>query len=219
MECQKCGRVIMEKDTVCPYCGEAIDQDNPTSSKCDFPQSVYGISTESLKKRELIAFVAGKDKSDSHDDEEYYLKKWSKALVDGKSKAGFNFAAAFFGPNWAFYRKSYSLAIAYYIFELSVAFIGSTVFMVILGLLDSDGYEPLAFILSFIIARSIFGSFANVAYLKRALKTINKYKSEGFLELQLTEKLNSAGGTSFLPLAIGMAIQITISLFIRVMVK
>lgn len=97
-----------------------------------------------------------------------------KAFQSGqRNHAGFNWWAALFGAHWFAFRKLYFYALAALLIEFAFPLLIGFVCGMFLGRLDSLSIK-LGVLASFILARLLIGSIANIALTLKAVESIRK---------------------------------------------
>ncbi len=109
--CDNCGSACDINDTYCKKCMHSFKKtEKEREETVDYNEpAIEGVSTEDFK-----AFV------------DYHWKYYDKKFKKTKNKKWFfqpNFAALFFGPNWAFYRTMYAYGIILWVLPMVLSFI------------------------------------------------------------------------------------------------
>ena len=132
---------------------------------------------------------------------EYYIQKWLY-LKEQNTKVSFNIAAFFLGAIWMLYRKMYLETLIWVCVILGVGLLGGLFFPA--G--NEDG-NTMSSVINIVLA-TIIGFHGDWIYLQFAEKKINEIKAGQFGQSAYEEELQLQGGTSFLPVFIGLGIYI-----------
>jgi len=202
MYCSDCGLTFNAEVRYCSSCGKNLYKSSETTSSTrsdtvSYSSSSSGKQYESLSDEEMLQSFVG---SNYH----YYLDKWNSAPSPQK-RAGWNWAAFFFGPLWLAFRKMYRQLAIYY-----AVVIGGFLSISLLRLINLARYESTdssaVWLLIGLIAVGlslttffmpfIFGIDVNKWYYNHSQRNIRRYSATDKHQLLLA--LARTGGTSFL---------------------
>lgn len=142
---------------------------------------------------------------------DYYVPRWVAVLSEQSVRGGFNWAAAFFGAYWCFWRKLYTLAFVILIAELLSTLLIGFIF------LQGFDWQPtretigLQGWIAALPVRFLLGAHANTLYLARAIEAVGEARKTHADPDTQHDYLALRGGTSWL--ALGILIGLHLCLF------
>lgn len=141
---------------------------------------------------------------------DYYVPRWAEALSNSTTHAGFNWAAALFGSYWCFWRRLYALGFTILVAEFITSLLLALIFVQGLELEPDLGTVNAVGWVALIPVRGLLGYYANTLYLSRAIQTVAAARQEHAAAENQLQFVAERGGTSWLVLAIAMAVQIAV---------
>ena len=142
---------------------------------------------------------------------EYYVPRWSAALSHGAPHAGFNWAAAFFGSNWCFWRKLYGLGLVILAAELVTSVLLALILVEATGTTPEPGALGATGWAALLPVRALLGRYANTLYLSRAIESVAAAREEHATPEEQQALIANLGGTSWLVLGIALGLQLLLT--------
>lgn len=139
----------------------------------------------------------------------YYQKKWARANRTGGFYAGFNFAALIVSTLWLLYRRMYLAFVAFLGLQLLVPLIGG---VMLAGLSLNKAGTVEAVLVAMLLTKVGLAFVANGLYLRRARREVEEARQGGPTNLPF---LRTRGGTSSTAVAIGIAVNLLVTLLGR----
>jgi hypothetical protein len=212
-------RVGAERTAKDQDCGEGTiavtELDTPSDLPSDWPKALgFSDPMAPVTTAELRAYTheAPGEPDTQTSPRGYYLRSWQPILRGRSSMAGFNWAAALFGPLWCFYRKLFRVGVGLIVAELLMSFLFGMAAILASGTADSTN-QALAGVLSFLAVRVPFGWAANPWYAFTAFKVVQNARAHCVDPHARQALLLEKGGTSHLALALALGLSCALALW------